>query len=120
MSNPYREPGDRSCIVELIEDVLENNLPKQRTAARAVMLGTEMSQIDIINQCIGPRLKVTRIDRPLDRLADDLFVTVEGRGGVSCDLRFRRRDLELRGRTAPSQDRVLYGLIEAILEALPE
>jgi hypothetical protein len=116
--NPYREPGDRSCIVDVIEDVLVGAVRRrEREAARLPTWPRPDLLMRIINDCIGPRLKCIEIYMHPASLMGDVSVVIEGRGGVSCELKIPGSKIYLRGPDANSQ---MAAIVETILEKLPE
>lgn len=116
--NPYREPGDRSCVVELIEDVLEEQL--RRVAAKGHRSATisfpDQMAADIwcVNRIIGPRLELVSVYAPMDRLLPIQYLTVRGEGGVECELEYKPR-YRVGRRTE-----MLRAMCDFILEKLPE
>jgi len=120
--NPYREPGDRSCVTDIIEDVLSNDLGKvvqMKPRSKPDFLKSA-GALRALNMLIGPRLTVAEIR--CDILTDSISVRIGGRGCVSCDLRFSRMDLLRCGNgegNGSLEHAIFFGLYRAILEKLP-
>lgn len=121
--NPYRAPGDRSCVVELIEDVLANELKHRAGVDRARQLAGIPPRDEIgdmmfaLNMVVGPRLRCTEIRWIPDSILDAISMRIEGRGGVTCDLTIPHRRLYRHGLSRSSVFEAIY---EFIMEKLPD
>lgn len=84
LANPYREPGDRSCVVDLIEAVLQTAIeqaPPSRPRSSPFSHLLCESHVSVLNSILKPRrLRIVEV-WPVASLAIAWRLDTQGPGG---------------------------------------